>query len=74
MVGLGYTPEQMLVAATSDAAASIGLGEETGRIAPGLSADVLLVNGDPLTDVALLQDKSRIEQIILRGRIAVDRT
>lgn len=74
MVELGYTPEQMLVAATSDAAAAIGLGAETGRIAPGLSADVLLINGDPLTDIALLQDKSRIEQIILRGRVAVDRT
>lgn len=74
MVGLGYTPEQMLVAATSDAAAAIGLGAETGRIAPGLSADVLLVEGDPLADIAVLQDKARIEQIILRGRVVADRT
>ncbi|MBN9042520.1 MAG: hypothetical protein BGP05_14155 [Rhizobiales bacterium 62-47] len=74
MVGLGYTPEQMLIAATSAAAATIGLGDETGRIAAGFSADLLLVNGDPLTDITLLQDKRRIEQIILRGRIMVDRT
>lgn len=73
MVGLGYTPEQMLVAATSDAAAAIGLGAETGRVAPGLSADLLLVDGDPLTDIAILQDKTRIKQIILRGRIVADR-
>jgi imidazolonepropionase-like amidohydrolase len=74
MVGLGYTPEQMLVAATSDAAAAIGLGAETGRIAPGLSADVLLIDGDPLADIAVLQDKARITQIILRGRVMTDRT
>jgi imidazolonepropionase-like amidohydrolase len=74
MVELGYTPEQMLVAATSDAAAAIGLGAETGRIAPGLSADVLLVDGDPLADIAVLQDKARITQIILRGRVMTDRT
>ena len=74
MVGLGYTPEQMLIAATSAAAAAIGLGDETGRIAAGFSADLLLVNGDPLTDITLLQNKRRIEQIILRGRIMVDRT
>jgi imidazolonepropionase-like amidohydrolase len=74
MVGLGYTPEQMLVATTSDAAAAIGLGAETGRIAPGLSADVLLIDGDPLADIAVLQDKARITQIILRGRVMTDRT
>jgi imidazolonepropionase-like amidohydrolase len=74
LVDLGYTPEQALIAATSDAAAAIGLSDETGRIAPGLSADVLIVNGDPLTDIAVLQDKARIEQIILRGRVMMDRT
>ena len=74
LVGLGYTPEQMLVAATSDAAAAIGLAHETGRLAPGLSADVLLVDGDPLADISILQAKDKLQQIIVRGRVMVDRS
>jgi imidazolonepropionase-like amidohydrolase len=74
LVGLGYTPEQMLVAATRDAACAIGLGHETGSIAPGLSADVLLVDGDPLADISILQAKDKLRQIIVRGRVMVDRS
>jgi imidazolonepropionase-like amidohydrolase len=73
LVGLGYTPEQVLVAATADAAAAIGLAGQTGRIAAGLSADMLLVDGDPLADISILQDKDKIRQIIVRGRIMVNR-
>ena len=74
LVGLGYTPEQMLVAATSDAAAAIGLSHETGRLAPGLAADALLVDGDPLADISILQSKDKLRQIIVRGRVMVDRS
>lgn len=48
------TPVETLRAATSDCAEAIGLGEKTGRIAPGMAADLLLVNGDPLTDLDVL--------------------
>jgi imidazolonepropionase-like amidohydrolase len=64
----------MLVASTRDAAAAIGLGHETGSIAPGLSADVLLVDGDPFADISILQDKNKLRQIIVRGRVMVDRS
>ena len=72
-VGLGFSPEQVLVAATSAAADAIGLAGVTGRIAPGYSADLLLVDGDPLQDLSVLSDKQRIKQVICRGRIAVER-
>lgn len=51
---LGLTPVGALQMATSQTAAAIGLGAVTGRLAPGFDADVLVVDGDPLTDLACL--------------------
>jgi imidazolonepropionase-like amidohydrolase len=44
----GFTPEQALVAATSNAADLMGLLDELGTLAPGKRADVVIVDGDPL--------------------------
>ncbi|MEU2254889.1 amidohydrolase family protein [Nocardia xishanensis] len=46
----GLTPEQALAAATSLPARCFGLADR-GRIAPGLRADLVLVDGDPTTDI-----------------------
>ena len=51
----GLTPVETLRSATSDCAAAIGLGGVTGRIAPGLAADLLFVDGDPLADLEVLE-------------------
>lgn len=40
--------------AASQAAAALGLGEITGKVAPGYRADLLLVDGDPLADLSAL--------------------
>jgi len=48
------TPEAALRSATSDAARALGLGAHTGRLAPGFTADVLLVDGNPLDDLSAL--------------------
>lgn len=50
LVEAGLTPTQALAAATSVPAATFHLADR-GRIAPGLRADLLLVDGDPTTDV-----------------------
>lgn len=49
------TAEYILRCATSQSAASLGLAETTGRIAAGLSADLLIVDGDPSIDLQALQ-------------------
>lgn len=72
LVGLGFTPLEALVAATSAAAQAVGLDSETGAVRAGLSADLLLVDGDPLDDVALLADPMRIRMVVSRGRVVVD--
>ena len=61
----GAAPADALAAATSVAARACGLGDRTGRLAPGLDADLLLVDGDPLTDVTALQ---RPRVVVSRGR------
>jgi imidazolonepropionase-like amidohydrolase len=50
----GQRPMDAIVAATSLAAASLGLENEIGSIAAGLHADLVAVDGDPLTDVTAL--------------------
>ena len=61
----GMTPAQAIAAATTGAAHLLGLDSEVGRIAPGLSADLIAVDGDPLTDVTRLE---HVEFVMVRGR------
>jgi imidazolonepropionase-like amidohydrolase len=52
---VGLAPAAALAAATSAAADVLGLGSTTGRLAAGLRADVLVVDGDPLADPGALR-------------------
>ncbi len=60
-----FTPAQILRMTTVDAAAALGLADQTGRLAVGLSADLVVVAGDPTTDLAALHD---VELVVARGR------
>jgi imidazolonepropionase-like amidohydrolase len=64
----GYTPAEALHAATALGGEIMGMGDELGRIKPGYLADLLLVDGDPTVDVAILQDKHRLSAIMKDGR------
>ncbi len=55
MVKYGLTPAQAIRAATSDAAELIGRPKDVGRVAAGLYADLIAVDGDPLADVRSLE-------------------
>jgi imidazolonepropionase-like amidohydrolase len=63
--GCGYTNRELLAMATSGAARALHREWEFGSIAPGRSADLLLLRGNPLDDLANLR---RIETVFLRGR------
>lgn len=67
LVAAGMTPMQALQAATSRAAECLGLEQEIGTIEKGKWADLILVEGDPLRDVTVLQDKRRIKRVIKGG-------
>ena len=51
----GQDPMDAIVSATSRAARSLGLGDEIGRVAPGFTADLVAVDGNPLEDVTALR-------------------
>jgi len=69
LVNLGMSPMDAILAATKTAANTIGLGEEIGTIEKGKTADVILVNGDPLENIAILQDKEKIRIVMKGGEI-----
>jgi imidazolonepropionase-like amidohydrolase len=56
-----------IIAATKLGGEIMGMGDRLGQIKAGFLADLLLVNGDPLEDVAILQDKSRIPGVMKNG-------
>jgi imidazolonepropionase-like amidohydrolase len=58
----------VLHAATALGGQLMGLGSQLGQIKPGFLADLLLVNGDPTADVAILQDKHALKAIMKDGR------
>jgi imidazolonepropionase-like amidohydrolase len=64
----GLSALESIQAATIDAALVLGLEGEVGRLAPGRLADVIVVDGDPLKDIRVLQDKRRITAVIKDGR------
>lgn len=68
MVRFGMTPAEAIRSATSDAAAALGLEREIGQAAPGFTADLVAVEGDPLADVAALR---RVTGVMKGGRAVV---
>jgi imidazolonepropionase-like amidohydrolase len=72
LVECGLTPTEALVAATGGAADGIAF-PEVGRIEAGRYADFVLVDGDPLADVRVLQERERIALVIKGGEVVVDR-
>ena len=73
LVEAGMTPMQAIMAATSMGAECIGLGSEVGVLREGMLADLLVVDGDPLKDVRLLQKRERL-RIIMKGGIIIKNT
>lgn len=61
----GLRPVDVLRAATEEAATALGIGDETGRLAVGLSADFLVLDRNPLDDLTALVDP---EVVVFRGR------
>ncbi|MEA3065420.1 MAG: hypothetical protein QOJ27_1872, partial [Sphingomonadales bacterium] len=54
-----------IASATTGAARLLGLENEVGRIAPGYSADLIAVSGDPLRDVRALE---HVDFVMVRGK------
>jgi imidazolonepropionase-like amidohydrolase len=65
-VQAGIPPARVLQHATLGSARLLGLDGQIGRVAPGLSADLVLVDGDPTRDISAIR---RIAMVVKRGEV-----
>jgi len=73
MIHHGLTAGEALIAATGTAARALGLDEYIGTVEPGKLADLLIVDGDALSEPALLTDQDRIWLVLRLGVPAAGR-
>jgi imidazolonepropionase-like amidohydrolase len=66
MVEAGFTPLDAIRAATVVGAAHLRMDTQIGRIAPGFSADMIAVSGDPLTNISELR---HVQFVMARGDV-----
>jgi imidazolonepropionase-like amidohydrolase len=66
MVQYGMTPTAALRSATSVNARVLHLQEQIGRVAPGLRADLVAVQGDPTMEISAIR---RVELVMKDGRV-----
>ena len=69
LLAAGLTPLEVIEAGTRHAATACGRGSELGTLEPGMLADVIVVDGDPLQD---LQALSRVVLVVRNGEIVVN--
>jgi imidazolonepropionase-like amidohydrolase len=62
-----YPPAEVLRAATMYGGQLMGMGDELGLIKPGYLADLLMVDGDPVKDITLLQDRANLLMVMKDG-------
>jgi imidazolonepropionase-like amidohydrolase len=73
LVEAGLTPMQALRAATQWAAQCLGLERDLGTVEAGRLADLVVVDGNPLSDIKLLLEPERIQLVLKGGEVCVDR-
>jgi imidazolonepropionase-like amidohydrolase len=71
-VKAGMTPEQALRTATTNAAELLGKEKELGAVAPGYFADLVAVEGDPLSDINATLNN--VKWVMKGGAVVVDKT
>lgn len=65
----GMTPAESLRCATAVGGELMGMGDELGLVRQGYLADLLLVEGDPTTDITILQDPKHLSMIMKDGEL-----
>ena len=58
--------------ATKHGAEAMGIGDETGTIEPGKLADLIVLDGDPVADVALFRDRAKLLAVMKGGALIKD--
>lgn len=70
LVDVGLTPLEALQAATTTAAELFGISDRVGRIEPGLEADLIVLEFNPLDGIGTVQD---VLMVVSDGEVVVQR-
>ena len=63
------SPEEIITALTRNAAVFLYLEDELGTLEPGKVADIMIIDGDPLSDI---EDLTNVQVVIKGGEVVVD--
>lgn len=63
----GFTPMEAIQSATQLGAQVMSLEGQSGLVKDGYLADLIMIDGDPLADIAILQDPDRITSVMKNG-------
>lgn len=66
---LGFTEHEAIISATAGVAAQFMQSHELGKVKAGYYADCILVDGNPLEDITVLQDHDKLNVICINGRV-----
>ncbi|MPZ45766.1 MAG: amidohydrolase family protein [Betaproteobacteria bacterium] len=72
-VALGMKPMDALMTSTRNAAQALKIDAHLGTLEAGKLADIVAVDGDPLADIRVLQEKKLIAVVMKEGQICADR-
>jgi imidazolonepropionase-like amidohydrolase len=70
---IGIPPQDVIRWATKHGAELMGRGHELGTVTEGKLADLVIVDGDPLTDITVLSEPANLLAIVKGGRMVKDR-
>ncbi len=70
---VGFTPLEVLTCATKNGAKILGRTNEIGTVEAGKLADLLIVDGDPLEDIRILEDRNRFIAVVQGGAVKAGR-
>jgi imidazolonepropionase-like amidohydrolase len=74
LVKAGMTPMEAIVAATKVGSEVLDMADQVGTVEENKYADLVVVDGDPLADITILQDLGRIKKVIKGGQVVVSRS
>jgi imidazolonepropionase-like amidohydrolase len=69
---MGFSPMEAIVAATKHGSELMRMETETGTVEEGKYADLLVVDGDPLADISIFQDRSKLAMVMKGGDVMVN--
>jgi imidazolonepropionase-like amidohydrolase len=72
LIEFGMTPMQAIQAGTKNAADLLDMADQIGTIEPGKIADIVVADGDPLTDIKALTDPQHVIMVIQSGQVRKD--